>query len=137
LNLRLQFVAASRPAEFDKAFGIIADGRPEALLEFPSQTFYAGRQELVRLAALHRIPTIWNAREFVELGGLIMYGTSLLDLSRQAAVYVDKLLRGAKPSELPVEQPTKFELMINITTARTLGITIPPSLLARADEVIE
>jgi putative tryptophan/tyrosine transport system substrate-binding protein len=137
LNLRLEFVAASRPAEFEKAFGIIADGRPEALLEFPSQTFYAGRQELVRLAALHRIPAIWNAREFVELGGLIMYGTSLLDLSRQAAVYVDKLLRGAKPSELPVEQPTKFELMINITTARTLGITIPPSLLARADEVIE
>ena len=137
LNLRLEFVAAGRPAEFEKAFGIIANDRPEALLEFPSPMFYAGRQELVRLAALHRIPTIWNAREFVELGGLIMYGTSLPDLSRQAAVYVDKLIKGAKPSELPVEQPTKFELLINATTARTLGITIPPTLLARADEVIE
>ena len=137
LNLRLQFVAAGHPAEFEKAFGIIAGDRPEALLEFPSQMFYAGRQELVRLAGMHRIPTIWNAREFVELGGLIMYGTSLADLSRQAAVYVDKLIRGAKPSELPIEQPTKFELLINATTARTLGIGIPPTLLARADEVIE
>ena len=137
LNLRLQFVAAGHPAEFEKAFGIIAGDRPEALLEFPSQMFYAGRQELVRLAGLHRIPTIWNAREFVELGGLIMYGTSLADLSRQAADYVDKLIRGAKPSELPIEQPTKFELLINATTARRLGIAIPPTLLARADEVIE
>ena len=137
LNLRLQFVAADRSAEIEKAFGIIADDRPEALLQFPSPMFYAGRQELVRLAGLHRIPTIWNAREFVELGGLIMYGTSLPDLSRQAAVYVDKLIKGAKPSELPIEQPTKFELLINATTARTLGIAIPPTLLARADEVIE
>ena len=137
LSLRLQFVAAGHSAEFEKAFAIIADDRPEALLEFPSQMFYAGRQELVRLAGFHRIPTIWNAREFVELGGLIMYGTSLPDLSRQAAVYVDKLIRGAKPSELPIEQPTKFELLINATTARTLGIAVPAALLARADEVIE
>jgi putative tryptophan/tyrosine transport system substrate-binding protein len=123
--------------EFAKAFASIAKDRPEALLEFPSPMFYAGRQELVRLADMHRIPTIWNTREFVELGGLIMYGTSLPDLSRQAAVYVDKLIKGAKSSELPVEQPTKFELMMNVKTARTLGITIPPTLLARADEVIE
>jgi putative ABC transport system substrate-binding protein len=137
LGLRLQFVEASRPAEFERAFGIIANDSPEAVLEFPSPMFYAGREELIRLAALYRIPTIWNTREFVELGGLIMYGTSLPDLSRQAAVYVDKLIRGAKPSELPVEQPTRFELLINTSTARTLGITIPPTLLARADEVIE
>jgi putative tryptophan/tyrosine transport system substrate-binding protein len=137
MKLRLEFVAAAHPAEFAKAFGMIANDRPEALLEFPSPMFYAGRQELVRLADMHRIPTIWNTREFVELGGLIMYGTSLPDLSRQAAVYVDKLIKGAKPSELPVEQPTKFELMLNVKTARTLGITIPPTLLARADEVIE
>jgi putative tryptophan/tyrosine transport system substrate-binding protein len=137
MNLRLEFVAAAHPAEFAKAFGIIANDRPEALLEFPSPMFYAGRQELVRLADMHRIPTIWNTREFVELGGLIMYGTSLPDLSRQAAVYVGKLIRGAKPSELPVEQPTRFELMINLRTAKALGVAVPPSLLARADEVIE
>src|SRR4051795_2936285 len=94
LNLRLQFVAASRPSEFERAFGVIANERPEAVLEFPSQVFYAGRQDLVRLAAFHHIPTIWNAREFVELGGLIMYGTSLPDLSRQAAIYVDRLIKG-------------------------------------------
>src|SRR4051812_10369621 len=137
LNLHLQFVAAGRPSEFEKAFQVVASDRPEALLEFPSQMFYATREELVRLAAFHGIPAMWNAREFVELGGLIMYGTSLTQLSRQAAIYVDKLIRGAKPSELPVEQPTTFELLINTTTARKLGLTIPPSLLARADEVIE
>jgi putative tryptophan/tyrosine transport system substrate-binding protein len=137
MDVRLEFVAVAHPAEFAKAFGIIANDRPEALLEFPSPMFYAGRQELVRLADMHRIPTIWNTREFVELGGLIMYGTSLPDLSRQAAVYVDKLIRGAKPSELPVEQPTRFELMINLRTAKALGVAVPPSLLARADEVIE
>src|SRR4051794_12068624 len=137
LNLHLEFVAAGRPSEFEKAFQVVASDRPEALLEFPSQMFYATREELVRLAALHGIPAMWNAREFVELGGLIMYGTSLTQLSRQAAIYVDKLIKGAKPSELPVEQPTTFELLINTTTARKLGLTIPPTLLARADEVIE
>jgi ABC-type uncharacterized transport system substrate-binding protein len=137
LNVQLRFVAAARPSEFESAFQAMANDRPEALFEFPSQTFFATREELVRLAALHRIPAMWNAREFVELGGLIMYGTSLSELTRQAAIFVDKLIRGAKPSELPVEQPTKFELVINTTTARKLGLTIPPTLLARADEVIE
>jgi putative tryptophan/tyrosine transport system substrate-binding protein len=137
LNLRLNFVAANKPEELDDAFAKLAKDSPEAMLEFPSQMFYANREALVRLAAQHRIPSMWNAREFVELGGLIMYGTSLMDLSRQAAIYVDKLLKGAKPSELPVEQPTKFELLINAGTARELNIPIPPNLLARADEVIE
>jgi putative ABC transport system substrate-binding protein len=137
LNLRLNFVAANKPEELDDAFANLAKDSPEAILEFPSQMFYANRDALVRLAAQHRIPSMWNAREFVELGGLIMYGTSLVDLSRHAAIYVDKLLKGAKPSELPVEQPTKFELLINAGTARELNIPIPPNLLARADEVIE
>ena len=137
LNLRLQFVAASKPEEFEEVFSKFAKESPEAILQFPSQMFYANRDALVRLAAQHRIPSMWNAREFVELGGLIMYGTSLADLSRQAAIYVDKLLKGAKVSELPVEQPTRFELLINAATARALNIAIPPTLLARADEVIE
>ena len=80
---------------------------------------------------------MWNAREFVEIGGLIMYGASIYDLSRRAAVYVDRILKGSKPSELPIDQPTKFELVVNMTTTKTLGMTIPPSLLARADAVIE
>jgi len=95
------------------------------------------RQRLVDLASTHRIPAMWNAREFVEIGGLIMYGASIYDLSRRAAVYVDRILKGSKPSELPIEQPTKFELVVNMTTGKTLGMTIPPSLLARADAVIE
>jgi len=95
------------------------------------------RQRLVDLASVHRIPAMWNAREFVEIGGLIMYGASIDDLWRRAAVYVDRIIRGSKPSELPIEQPTKFELVINTRTAKALGITIPPALLARADEMIE
>jgi ABC-type uncharacterized transport system substrate-binding protein len=137
LNLHLQFVAAGGPSEFEKTFQAVANGRPEALLAFPSQMFFATREKLVRLATFHRIPAMWNAREFVELGGLIMYGTSLTQLTRQAAIYVEKLIKGAKPSELPVEQPTKFDLIINTTSAGKLGLTIPPNLLARADEVIE
>ena len=101
------------------------------------QMLFIQRQRLVDLASTHRIPAMWNAREFVEIGGLIMYGASIYDLSRRAAVYVDRILKGSKPSELPIDQPTKFELVVNMTTAKTLGMTIPPSLLARADAVIE
>jgi putative ABC transport system substrate-binding protein len=95
------------------------------------------RRRIVVLAAKNRLPSMFNAREFVELGGLMWYGASILDLNRRAATYVDKILRGAKPGDLPVEQPTKFELVINLKTAKTLGLTIPPSLLQRADQVIE
>jgi putative tryptophan/tyrosine transport system substrate-binding protein len=92
---------------------------------------------LVALSAKHRLPSLFNAREFVELGGLMGYGANLPDLIRRTAIYVDKILKGARPSNLPVEQPTKFELVINLKTAKALGLNIPPSLLQRADQVIE
>jgi putative tryptophan/tyrosine transport system substrate-binding protein len=104
---------------------------------FPSTMLFAERRRIVDLATKHRLPSMSVAREFVELGGLLSYGASITDLSRRAATYVDKILKGAKPGDLPVEQPSKFELLINLKTAKALGLTIPPSLLGRADEVIQ
>jgi putative ABC transport system substrate-binding protein len=97
----------------------------------------ANRKLIVELVAKHRLPAIYVSREFIEEGGLIAYGPSYPDLYRRAATYVDKIFKGAKPSELPVEQPTKFELILNLKTAKALNLTVPPSLLFRADEVIE
>ena len=103
-----------------------------------SSLFYVHRARLVELAAKHRIPTIYAQREFVVgSGGLMSYGADYHHLFRRAATYVDKILKGAKPADLPIEQPTKFELVINLKTAKALGLTIPPSMLARADEVIQ
>ena len=99
--------------------------------------FYVNRVRIVQFAASKRLPAMYFSNVFVEAGGLIAYGSSLEESYRRAAVYVDKILRGAKPADLPVEQPTKFELVINLKTAKALGVTIPPSVLARADEVIE
>ena len=99
--------------------------------------FFSERRRLVDLAAKNRLPTVFPYREFVDAGGLMAYGPNFADLSRRAATYVDKILKGAKPGDLPVEQPTKFELVINLKTAKALGLTIPPSVLGRADQIIQ
>jgi putative ABC transport system substrate-binding protein len=137
LGIQLQFLEVRRPDELDRVFSTIAKARAEALFTFPSTMLFAEQRRIVELAAMHRLPAVFNAREFVQLGGLAAYGANLNDLFRRIAVYVDKILKGARPSDLPVEQPTKFELTINIKTAKSLGITVPQTLLARADEVIE
>ena len=108
-----------------------------ALTVLPSNMFITERRRLVDLAAKNRLPAVYGLREFVDAGGLISYGANPADSFRRAATYVDKILKGAKPGDLPVEQPTKFELVINLKTAKALGLTIPPSLLRRADEVIQ
>nr|WP_271598019.1 ABC transporter substrate binding protein [Bradyrhizobium sp. CCBAU 45384] len=107
------------------------------MVVWPTPLFSLERRRLADLAAEHRLPAVFFSRNFVEAGGLMSYGPSLPDLNRRAAIYVGKILKGTKPSDLPVEQPTKFELVINLKTAKALGIAVPTSLLARADEVIE
>jgi ABC-type uncharacterized transport system substrate-binding protein len=137
LGAELQPVEARSTEEFERAFADMAKGHADAMLVFPSPMFFVERSRIVDLATRYRLPAMYNAREFVQLGGLIAYGANILDLFGRAAIYVDKILKGAKPSDLPVEQPTKFELFINLKTATALGLTVPPSMLARADQVIE
>jgi putative tryptophan/tyrosine transport system substrate-binding protein len=137
LGVRLQFVEARSPVDFDRAFSEMARARAGALTVLQSTMFFLERRRLVDLAAKNRLPAVYTSREFVDAGGLMSYGPDLADLFRRAATYVDKILKGAKPGDLPVEQPAKFELVINLKTAKALGLTIPPSLLARADQVIE
>ena len=137
LNVQLQVVDVSGPDEFDRAFSTMARQHADALIVFDSVMLFSERSRIVALAAKRRLPAMFNNRESVEIGGLISYGVSLTDLWRRAATYVDKILQGTKPSDLPVEQPTKFELIINLKTSKALGLTIPPSLLGRADEVIQ
>ena len=136
LGVQLQLLEASGPNEFDGAFAAMARQRAEALLLLADSLFIAHPTRLAALVAKYRLPTL-GYRELVEAGALVSYGPSLSDLGRHAATYVDKILKGVKPADLPVEQPTKLELVINLKTARALGLTIPPSLLARADQVIE
>jgi putative ABC transport system substrate-binding protein len=137
LGLQLQLVEARTPDDFENVFSNIANGHAEGMFQFPSPMFFSQRKRLVDLVAEHRLPAMYNAREFIEIGGLIAYGASISDLYRSAASYVDKILKGAKPSNLPIEQPTKFELFINRKTAKELGISIPQTLLATADDLIE
>jgi len=137
LGVQLQLVGVGAPDEIDKAFSTLTKGRAEALFVFPSPMLFGERRRIVELAAKHRLPAMSNVREFVELGGLMSYGASLPDLFRRAATYVDKILKGAKPADLPVEQPTKFELVINLKTAQALGLTFPQSIFIQATEVIQ
>jgi putative ABC transport system substrate-binding protein len=137
LGLRLQFVEARGPDEFARAFSDMSSARAGALTVLPSARFQREHRRLVDLAANNRLPAVYASREFVDAGGLMSYGASQPDLSRRAATYVDKILKGAKPGDLPVEQPTKFELVINLKAAKALGLTIPQSVLAHADEVIQ
>lgn len=137
LGLGLQFLEARRPDDFDGAFAAMAEERAGAVLVVTDTLFMLHRARVVELAAKHRLPSMFGLREPVEAGGLMAYGSDLREHMRQAAIYVDKILSGANPADLPVEQPTKFELVVNLKTAKALGLTLPPSILLRADEVIE
>ena len=137
LSVQLQLVEVRGPSEFDDAFGAMSRERTDALIVLPSPMLFSERRRIVDLAIRHRLPSIAMAREFVELGGLMAYGANLPDLFRRAGVYVDRILNGSKPADLPVQQPTKFELVINLKTAKELGLTLAPAVLAIADEVIE
>jgi putative tryptophan/tyrosine transport system substrate-binding protein len=135
LDVPLESLRIRGPKEFDAAFKL-AKERASGLIVIQDVMTVSHIKDIVKLAADHRIPAIYTEIEWAEAGGLMSYGPSFLDLERRAAIYVDRILKGAKPSELPVEQPTKFELVINLKTAKQIGLTIPPNLLARADRVI-
>jgi len=138
LRLELQSVEVSRAGDFPRAFTMASDGRAQAMTVPPiNPVAFANRDTIVSLALKHRLPSVYGLRQFADRGGLMSYGPSLADAWRRAATYVDKILKGAKPGELAVQQPAKFELIINLKSAKALGLTIPPSLLARADQVIE
>jgi len=137
LGVRFQLVEARGTADFDGVFSELTNARAGGLVVLSTPMFSSERTRLVDLAARHRLPTMFSFRSYVDAGGLMSYGPNVADLFRRAATFVDKILKGAKPVDLPVEQPTKFELVINLKTAKALGLTIPPSLLQRADQVIE
>jgi putative ABC transport system substrate-binding protein len=137
LGLILKPLEVRESREFDGAFVAMTRQRAHSMFGTPGALTFEHSKVLVDLAAKHRIPAMWGHRSFVDAGGLMSYAVNLYDQNRQAAVFVDKILKGAKPGDLPVEQPTKFELVINLKTAKALGRTIPPSVLARADEVIQ
>jgi putative tryptophan/tyrosine transport system substrate-binding protein len=130
-------VVEVRNADYDRAFATMAAERADAILAVASVILATDRQRIIQLAAKHRLPAIYDWREHVEVGGLMAYGGSVSEFTRRAAVYIDRIFKGAHPADLPVERATGFELVINLKTAKALGLTIPPSLLARADQVID
>ncbi len=136
LKVELHPVGVQDPKEFESTFTTLAGKGVEALVVFPDGMFLAQTPLIIVLAARNRLPSMYGFREFPEAGGLMAYGVNLSDMFRSSAAFVDKILKGAKPADLPVEQPTKFELVINLKTAKALGLTIPPLLLQRADEII-
>ena len=136
LGLTLQVAEIRGAGDFGKSFSKIEKQRPGALIELPNPLFHSNTKPIVDFALRSKLPSIFHSRDFVEAGGLMAYGAEFGDLYRRAAILVDKILKGAKPADLPVEQPTKFELIINLKTAKQIGLTIPPNVLARADKVI-
>jgi putative tryptophan/tyrosine transport system substrate-binding protein len=137
LGVKLQYLEVRDPKDIETAFGAASKGRVDAVLVLPSPITFSQRRQVVDLAAKSRLPAIYWATEFVEVGGLMTYSVSFTDLFRRAATYVDKILKGAKPANLPVEQPKKFEFIINLNAAKQIGFTIPPNVLARANRVIK
>jgi putative ABC transport system substrate-binding protein len=136
LGLRIQSVAVRSAAEYESAFSAMVRERADGVLFLSTGLFIAGAKRLADLALTHKLPSLFGPKHHVAAGGLMSYSPDRPDLYRRGAIFVDKLLKGANPADLPVEQPTKFELVINLKTAKTLGLTIPSAVLARADEVI-
>jgi len=137
LHVDVQFIGARADSDFDHAFDAIAKERPDAIIVLADRLFLHNRARIVDFAARNRLPAVYPYRELVEAGGLMSFGPNYADMHRRAATYVDKILKGAKPADVPVEQPTKFELIINLKSAKAFRLTIPQSLLLRADEVIQ
>jgi putative ABC transport system substrate-binding protein len=137
LGVELRTIEVTTPDQISAGFDTAVAGGTEALVVLPDAMFWNERARIVALAAKYRMPAVYPEREYADDGGLLAYSQNVADQFRRAAGYVDKILKGAKPGDLPIEQPTKFELVVNLKTARSFGLTIPPAILARADEVIE
>jgi putative ABC transport system substrate-binding protein len=133
---KIQYLDVGSPKDIEQAFRAAEKEHADGILTMTSPVLFSHRPQLVELSVKHRFPAIYHQSQYVESGGLMSYGASFTDMDRRAAIYVDKILKGAKPADLPVEQPTKFELIINLNAAKRVGLTIPPNVLARADRVI-
>jgi putative ABC transport system substrate-binding protein len=137
LGVQLQTLEARNPQEIESAFAAMIRERTGALLNLPDGLFFTQRRQIAGLAMKGRLPSISGGTDYPDAGGLMGYGPNILDLERRAATFVDRILKGAKPGDLPVEQPTKFDLVINLRTAKAIGLPIPPSVLQRADRIID